>query len=427
MNDLVGIVFWILSLILSVFFSGMEIAFVSSDKLRYALDKKKKNPIDYIQKVFFSHPRKFLSALTIGNLIVLIVFVYFSIRLSQDFITQNITANPLLTLLMQFVAASFIILVTGELLPRAIFKNNSNLWVKILALPAFFFYVLLYPIIKTFTAVGSGILRLIGIKFNPSEEKALGRVELNTYVKQGFDEVPTEGGIDSEVKIFRNALDFSSVKLRDCMVPRTDIIAMNIDTEIDELKDRFVETGYSKILIYEDDIDNIIGYIHIWEMFNNPVDWTTEIASISFYPDSMLARNLMSELLQQRKTIAVVVDEFGGTSGIITMEDLVEEIFGDIEDEYDVNTNIAKKVAENEYVISGRMEIDHLNEMFDFNLPQEDDYTTVAGYILHNIQRFPMTYETIEIDNFTFKILKVTQRKIEVTKLIVNPNNRQGQ
>ena len=427
MNDLVGIVFWILSLILSVFFSGMEIAFVSSDKLRYALDKKKKNPIDYIQKVFFSHPRKFLSALTIGNLIVLIVFVYFSIRLSQDFITQNITANPLLTLLMQFVAASFIILVTGELLPRAIFKNNSNLWVKILALPAFFFYVLLYPIIKTFTAVGSGILRLIGIKFNPSEEKALGRVELNTYVKQGFDEVPTEGGIDSEVKIFRNALDFSSVKLRDCMVPRTDIIAMNIDTEIDELKDRFVETGYSKILIYEDDIDNIIGYIHIWEMFNNPVDWTTEIASISFYPDSMLARNLMSELLQQRKTIAVVVDEFGGTSGIIPMEDLVEEIFGDIEDEYDVNTNIAKKVAENEYVISGRMEIDHLNEMFDFNLPQEDDYTTVAGYILHNIQRFPMTYETIEIDNFTFKILKVTQRKIEVTKLIVNPNNRQGQ
>ena len=427
MNDSVGIVFWILSLILSVFFSGMEIAFVSSDKLRYALDKKKKNPIDYIQKVFFSHPRKFLSALTIGNLIVLIVFVYFSIRLSQDFITQNITANPLLTLLMQFVAASFIILVTGELLPRAIFKNNSNLWVKILALPAFFFYVLLYPIIKTFTAVGSGILRLIGIKFNPSEEKALGRVELNTYVKQGFDEVPTEGGIDSEVKIFRNALDFSSVKLRDCMVPRTDIIAMNIDTEIDELKDRFVETGYSKILIYEDDIDNIIGYIHIWEMFNNPVDWTTEIASISFYPDSMLARNLMSELLQQRKTIAVVVDEFGGTSGIITMEDLVEEIFGDIEDEYDVNTNIAKKVAENEYVISGRMEIDHLNEMFDFNLPQEDDYTTVAGYILHNIQRFPMTYETIEIDNFTFKILKVTQRKIEVTKLIVNPNNRQGQ
>ncbi len=422
MNDSIALVFWISSLILSVFFSGMEIAFVSSDRLRYALDKKKKNPIDYIQQVFYSHPRKFLPTLTIGNLIVLIVFVYTSINLSQDFVEQNVTTNALLVLLVQFVGASIIILITGELLPRAIFRNNANLWVKILSVPSFMLYVLLYPITKVFTDMGSSLLRLVGIKFNPSEEKALGRVELDTYVKQGMDEVPTEGGIDSEVKIFRNALDFSSVKLRDCMVPRTDIIAMNLDSEIDELKDKFIETGYSKLLIYEDDIDNIIGYIHIWEMFNNPSDWTTEIASISFYPDSMLASNLMSELLQQRKTIAVVVDEFGGTSGIITMEDLVEEIFGEIEDEYDVNTNIAKKVAENEYIISGRMEIDQLNELFDFNLPQEDDYTTIAGYILHHIQRFPKTYETIEINNFTFKILKVTQRKIEVTKLIVNKN-----
>lgn len=422
MNESIGIVFWIGSLVLSIFFSGMEIAFVSSDKLRYALDKKNKNPIDYIQKVFYSHPRKFLSTLTVGNLIVLIVFVYFTITLSQGYVEDNITQNSLVALLVQFVAAAIIILITGELLPRAIFKNNANMWVKVLSIPAFILYVLLFPITKAFTSTGSALLRLLGIRFNPAEEKALGRVELDSYVKQGIEEVPTEGGIDSEVKIFRNALDFSSVKLRDCMVPRTDIIALNIDTEIDELKDKFIETGYSKILIYEDDIDNIIGYIHIWEMFNNPSDWTTEIASISFYPDSMLAKNLMSELLQQRKTIAVVVDEFGGTSGIITMEDLVEEIFGDIEDEYDVNTNVAKKVGENEYIISGRMEIDQLNELFDFNLPQEDDYTTIAGFILHHIQRFPKTYETIDIDNFTFKILKVTQRKIEITKLIVNKN-----
>ena len=422
MNDSIGLVFWIISLLLSVFFSGMEIAFVSSDKLRYALDKKKKNPIDYIQKVLYSHPRKFLATLTIGNLLALIVFVYFTIILSKNFVAQNITENPLLALFLQFVAASIIILITGEFLPRAIFKNNANMWVKALSVPAFTLYVLLYPITKAFTSTGSAILRLLGIKFNPSEEKALGRVELDSFVKQGFDEDDSEGGIDSEVKIFRNALDFSSVKLRDCMVPRTDIIALNIDTGIDELKDKFIETGYSKILIYEDDIDNIIGYIHIWEMFNNPSDWTIEIASISFYPDSMLAKNLMSELLQQRKTIAVVVDEFGGTSGIITMEDLVEEIFGDIEDEYDINTNIAKKVAENEYIISGRMEIDQINELFDFNLPQDDNYTTIAGFILHHIQRFPKTYETLDIHKFTFKILKVTQRKIEVIKLIVNSN-----
>ncbi len=423
MNDSVGIVFWITSIVLSIFFSGMEVAFISSDKLRYALDKKKSNPIDYIQRVLYSHPRKFLSSLTIGNLIVLIVFVYFTIDLSRNFVYQNITENSIMVLFVQIVAAAIIILITGELLPRAIFKNNANMWVKVLSLPAFVFYVLLYPIIKMFSSIGSSILRMVGIKFNPSEEKALGRVELDSYVKQGMDETPSENGIDSEVKIFRNALDFSSVKLRDCMVPRTDIIATSKDTPIAELKDKFIESGYSKILIYEDDIDNIIGYIHIWEMFNNPTDWTTEIASISFYPDSMLARNLMSELLQQRKTIAVVVDEFGGTSGIITMEDLVEEIFGEIEDEYDVNTNIAKKVGENEYILSGRMEIDQVNELFDFNLPQEDDYTTIAGFILHHIQRFPKTYETIEIDTFTFKIMKVTQRKIEVIKLIVNEND----
>ena len=423
MNDSVGIVFWITSIVLSIFFSGMEVAFISSDKLRYALDKKKSNPIDYIQRVLYSHPRKFLSSLTIGNLIVLIVFVYFTIDLSRNFVYQNITENSIMVLFVQIVAAAIIILITGELLPRAIFKNNANMWVKVLSLPAFVFYVLLYPIIKMFSSIGSSILRMVGIKFNPSKEKALGRVELDSYVKQGMDETPSENGIDSEVKIFRNALDFSSVKLRDCMVPRTDIIATSKDTPIAELKDKFIESGYSKILIYEDDIDNIIGYIHIWEMFNNPTDWTTEIASISFYPDSMLARNLMSELLQQRKTIAVVVDEFGGTSGIITMEDLVEEIFGEIEDEYDVNTNIAKKVGENEYILSGRMEIDQVNELFDFNLPQEDDYTTIAGFILHHIQRFPKTYETIEIDTFTFKIMKVTQRKIEVIKLIVNEND----
>ncbi|MGV8963971.1 MAG: hemolysin family protein [Candidatus Saccharimonadaceae bacterium] len=415
-------IFWIISLCLSVFFSGMEIAFISSDRLRYALDKKNKNLLDYILNVFYTHPRKFLATLTVGNILVLIVLVYCTIHITPPFISQNITQNSIITLFLQFIIAVIIIVITGELLPRVVFKNNPNMWVKVLAFPGFFFYVLLYPITKSFTTIGRSILRIIGVKFNPAEERALGRVELDSYVKQGIDESLDESILDSEVKIFRNALDFSSVKLRDCMVPRADIIALSNDTEIQELKDKFVESGFSKILIYEDDIDNIIGYIHMWEMFNHPADWTKEIASISFYPDSMLASNLMSELLLQHKSIAVVVDEFGGTSGIITMEDLVEEIFGDIEDEYDVNTNVAKKIGENEYILSGRLEIDQLNEMFDFTLPLEDDYTTVAGFILHHLQRFPKTHETIEIDKFSFKILKVTARKIETTKLIININ-----
>ncbi len=401
----------------------MEIAFVSSDRLRYALDKKNKNPIDYVLNVFYTHPRKFLTTLTVGNLMVLIAFVYCTIIITDTFIFESITTNVFLALLLQFFVATFVVFINGELLPRAIFKNKANFWVRVLAIPAFFFYVLLYPISKFFTSTASFILRLVGVKFNPAEERALGRVELDSYVKHGMGETPDEGIIESEVKIFRNALDFSSIKLRDCMVPRADIIAMSKDTDIEELKERFVETGFSKILVYENDIDNIIGYIHMWEMFSNPSDWNKGIASISFYPDSMLARNLMSELLLQHRSIAVVVDEFGGTSGIITTEDLVEEIFGDIEDEYDVNTYIAKSVGENEYIISGRLEIDQLNEMFDFILPQDDDYTTVAGYILHHIQRFPKTYETIEIDKFTFKILKVTSRKIEMIKLIVNKDN----
>lgn len=422
MNSSIVMAFWIASLLLSVFFSGMEIAFISSDKLRYALNKKNKNALDYILNVFYSHPRKFLSTLMVGNLMVLIVFVFCTINLSNTYVLQNITQSTTVALFLQFLAATIIILITGELLPRAIFRNNANVWVKVLAIPAFLFYVLLFPITKIFTSIGSFILRLTGVKFNPAEERALGRVELDSYVKQGIGETPDVNIVDSEVKIFRNALDFSSVKLRDCMVPRTDIIAISKETPIDELKDVFVESGFSKILVYEDDIDNIIGYIHMWEMFSNPADWTREIASISFYPDSMLARDLMSELLQQRKSIAVVVDEFGGTTGIITIEDLVEEIFGDIEDEYDVKTYVAKKISDNEYILSGRLEITQLNEMFDIHLPQEDDYTTIAGLILHHIQRFPKTYETIDIDRFTFKILKVTTRKIEVIKLIVNEN-----
>lgn len=420
MDNSATIVLWIVFLLLSFFFSGMEIAFISSDRLRYALDKKNKNAIDYILNVFYTHPRNFLSTLTTGNLLVLIAFVYSTIVISEVYIFETITNNKLLALLIQFFIATVIIFVNGELLPRVVFKNNANLWVRVMAVPAFLFYVLLYPVTKFFTTIGRFILRIVGIKFNTSEARALGRVELDTYLKQGMSDTPEEGVIDSEVKIFKNALDFSSIKLRDCMVPRTDIIAVNVNTDIEELKDTFVQSGFSKILVYEDDIDNIIGYIHMWEMFDNPSDWNKNIASISFYPDSMLARNLMSELLLQHKSIAVVVDEFGGTSGIITMEDLVEEIFGDIEDEYDVNTNIAKNVGENEYIISGRLEIDQLNEMFNFNLPQDDDYTTVAGYILHHIQRFPKTYESIDIDRYTFKILKVTSRKIEVVKLYVN-------
>lgn len=409
---------WVTFVILSAFFSGMEVAFVSSDKLRYAVAKKHTGPYNYMLNFIYGHPRQFMATLAVGNLIVLVLFFYFTIILVTPIVEQYITQNVLLVYLLIITFGTLIILFTGEFFPKMIFKINPNLWVKLLAIPAFVFFILLYPIAKFFVVVSRGILKLFGIRSGIYEEKALGRIDLDSYVKQGIEDMEEDSDVDSEVKIFRNALDFSSMKLRDCMVPRTDIVAVTEDTDIETLKEKFIETGMSRILVYRENIDNIIGYIHMWEIFNTPEDWTKNVASISFVPESMQANKMMTELMQQRKSIAVVVDEFGGTSGIITMEDLVEEIFGEIEDEYDVQSQFIKKEDENEYVLSGRVEIDHLNETYGLDIPESDEYTTVAGYLLHYTQRFPKIYETIIIGKYTFKILKVTARKIEVVRLI---------
>ncbi len=415
-----AIVWWIVFLAVSAFFSGMEVAFVSSDKLRYALDKKNKGPFNYLLNTIYEHPGQFLTVLSVGNLIALSLFVFSTFLIFHPLIERYITEWPLLNYLILILISTIIVLLTGKFFPRIFLGKNPDIWVKILVIPAFFFGVLLYPITKIFTAVSRFLLGIFGCKTVMSDERILDRSDLDLYVKQSIEEMPDETEVDSEVKIFRNALDFSTLKVKDCMVPRAEIVAVSRNTDINALKEKFIETGLSRILVYEDNIDDIIGYIHIWEMFGNPPDWTKKIAPVSFVPDSMLASKLMSDLMQEHKNLAVVVDEFGGTSGIVTLEDLVEEIFGDIEDEYDVESRFAKQEKENEYVISGRMEIDQLNEMFGLDLPESEDYTTVAGLILHYIQRFPKTYETIVIGEFTFKILKVSTRKIEVVRLIVN-------
>ncbi len=413
---------WIAFMVMSVFFSGMEVAFVSSDKLRYALDRKSKGAYYSMLNTIYGHPRQFLATLSVGNLIVLGLFVYFTFSIFLPVLTQKVSGNLFLNYIILIAAASIIILLTGEFFPRAFFRKNPNTWVKILVIPAYIFYILLYPVTKFFLSVSKWILHAFGFKADPFEDKLLGRTELDSFVKQGIEEMSDQAEVDSEVKIFRNALDFSSMRLKDCMVPRADIVAVSNDTNAETLKEKFIETGLSRILVYEDNIDNIIGYIHMWEMFGNAADWTKKIAALSFVPDSMPANKLMSELMQEHKNMAVVIDEFGGTTGIVTLEDLVEEIFGDIEDEYDVKSRFAKKEKENEYVLSGRMEVDQVNEMFGLDLPESDDYTTVAGLVLHHTQRFPKTYETVVIGEFTFVVLKVTARKVEVVRLILNNN-----
>lgn len=410
---------WWVTLFLSVFFSGMEIAFVSSDKLRYAVRKKSTGIYNYMLNSIYGHPRQFLTTLLVWKVIVLILLVYLSgIIVRHRFSFGGESGLPMMLLFI--VGMTFIILLTDEFLPRTLFRKNANFWVNLFVIPAFIGYILMYPIAKVFVGLSKGILNLFGIHDPRSNKAVFSRTDLDTYVKKSIDDMSKEKKVDSEMKIFRNALDFSSMKIRDCMVPRADIVAVNVDTDPDTLKEKFIETGISRILVFKDDIDNIVGYIHMWEIFNNPRDWTHSIATISFVPESMPANRLMSDLMQQRKSIAVVVDEFGGTSGIVTMEDLVEEIFGEIEDEYDVESKFVKPEGKDEFVLSGRVEIDHLNEIYGLDIPESDDYSTVAGYLLHHTQRFPKTYETVIIGKYTFKILKVTARKIEVVRLSVH-------
>lgn len=414
------IIGWFTLLFLSAFFSGMEVAFVSSDKLRFAMRQKDKGFYNLMLNTIYRNPRQFLATLLLGNLMVQVVFMYLSLLMAFPYIQQHITQNTFVIFLLIIAGATLIILFSGEFFPRAVLVRKPDFWVRVLIVAAFFFYVLFFPVAKIFVSFSKAVLAVFGVRSDKTNENALGLLELDSYVRKGFEEISDEKEVDSEVKIFRNALDFSSMRVRDCMVPRADIVAINVDEDIEKLKDLFIKSGISRILVYQEDIDDIIGYIHVWEMFDVPKNWTKSIATVSFVPESMLASKLMNDLMQQRKSIAVVVDEFGGTSGVVTMEDLVEEIFGDIEDEYDSKTRFVKEKGDKEFVLSGRVKIDTLNEDYGLDIPESESYSTVAGYLLHHTQRFPKTYETVVIGKYTFKILKVTARKIEVVRLTID-------
>lgn len=408
----------LISLALSAFFSGMEIAFVTSNKLRFELDKKEKSFSSKILGIFYHNPNMFISTMLVGNNIALVVYGLQMAILLEPYIAR-VVANEALIVFIQAVISTLLILFAGEFIPKTIFKLNPNLSLKIFALPLFMAYVLLYPISKFSSLLSFLILKLGGVKNLKNSPQALGKVDLDYFIQQSLEDAPLDSEMDTEVKIFQNALDFSNVRLRDCIVPRTEIVACDTLTSLDEIRSRFIETGLSKILVYNENIDDIIGYIHSSELFKHPEDWTQHIRNVSIVPETMAANKLMRLLMQEKRSLAVVVDEFGGTSGIVTLEDLVEEIFGEIEDEHDMKSHVAKKVSENEYVLSGRMEVDTLNEMFDLELPESDDYVTIAGFILHHYQKFPKLNETIQIDKYTFKIIKVTATKIELVRMNV--------
>jgi len=366
--------------------------------------------------VFYQHPYNFVSTMLVGNNIALVIYgilfaKIFDTTLFQPFSDGiRVTADTLLSTL--------VVLFTGEFLPKTIFKNTPNTMLTVFAIPAYVCYIVLYPISRLATLLSKGLLRLVGIRMTrETDEREFTKVDLDYLVQTSIDNAADEDQIGEEVKIFQNALDFSETKVRDCMVPRTEMDAVEDTVTIDELKQTFIESGHSKIIVYHEDIDHIIGYIHSSDMFHT--DQKPKVREISFVPETMLASRLMKQLMQQKRSLAIVVDEFGGTSGLVSLEDIVEEITGEIEDEHDNSTHVAKQLSDHEYILSARLEIGKINEMFDLDLPESDEYMTLGGLILHEYQSFPKLNEIVRIGSFEFKIVKNSATKIELVRLKV--------
>ena len=411
----------LITMAFSAFFSGMEIAFVSSNKLRFEMDMNEQSITSRILSVFYHNPNNFISTMLVGNNIALVIYGILMAELIEQNLLAGYITNEFLLVLTQTIISTLIILVTGEFLPKTLFKINPNFTLSLFAIPTFICYIVLYPISKFASGISSVLLLLTGTKINKeASEKAFTKVDLDHFIQSSIENSANEEEINTEVKIFQNALDFSSIKIRDCMVPRTEIIAIEDDASMEELMELFVEKGISKIIVYQDNIDNITGYIHSSELFREPENWQQCIRQLPIVPETMNANKLMKIFMQQKKSLAVVVDEFGGTSGIVALEDLVEQIFGEIEDEHDTTSYVAKEVGNNEYVLSGRLDIEKANEMFSLELPESDEYQTIGGLILHEYQSFPKAHEIITLGNFQFRILKVTATKIELVKLKVN-------
>lgn len=407
----------IIALLFSAFFSGMEIAFVSSNKVRAELDMKQKGLLSRILSLFYGNEEQFISTMLVGNNIALVIYGMGMAALLEPVIAL-VWDQEAFVVLMQTLLSTLLILFVGEFMPKTIFRIDPNATMRFFTPLVWLIYVVLYPISKFTSLVSKWLMRLGGVKIEHHTDVLMSKIELDSFIQKSIEESDSKEPVEPEMKIFQNALDFSNLHLRDCMIPRTELVAVDIDEVTDEeLLHTFVSTGISKVLVYRESIDNILGYIHSSEMFRQHDDWRKSIRPAVFAPESMLANKLMRNLMQQKKSLAIVVDEFGGTAGLVTLEDLVEEIFGDIEDEHDTQNLVARRVGENEYEFSGRMEIGRINEEFGLDIPESDDYQTIAGYILYHYQTLPRLGETVEIKNYRFTILRRKATKIELVRM----------
>lgn len=405
-----------LCLIASAFFSGMEIAFLSSDKLRLELDRSRGGVSARILGVFYSRPDHFITTMLLGNNVALVIYGLLTAVLMEPWLKSLLGENDVLILLAQSVISTLLILFVGEFLPKVTFRANPNRTMRFFAGILFLVYVLLYPFAWIIGLITRAILFLAGQRTSSvAIRPQLSSLDLEYYLTHSSDDGQASG-IETEVKIIQNAISFSGLQVRDCLRPRNEIVGASIDSTRAHLEELFIRTGLSKLIVYKENIDEVVGYIHSSEMFRGD-DWQKRIVSALFVPESMQASTLMRLLMQKKKSIAVVIDELGGTAGMVTLEDIVEELFGDIEDEHDRQKRVAKRLDDRTFVFSGRMEIDDINEKFGLTLPEDEDFMTIAGYILYHHPSIPSQGQILEIGDLRFEILRSTSTKIVLVKM----------
>jgi len=411
----------ILCLILSAFFSGMEIAFISSNKIYLVIEKKQDNFASQILTKLTENPSKFIAAMLIGNNVALVIYGFFM----GDVILKCITKlgyhfSDITSLLLQTVASTFIVLITAEFLPKVFFQIYANSLIKILAVPAYLFYRLFYYISTFFIWISDFVLRKFFKTEGDQVQLYFSKIELGNYITEQMNSVEDDEEVDSEIQIFQNALEFSGVKARDIMTPRTEIVDIDLFDSITDLKELFIETGYSKIVVSQNSLDDIVGYVHSFDLFKKPKTIKSVLMTVEFVPETILIKDALNLLIKKRKNVAVVLDEYGGTSGIITIEDIVEELFGEIEDEHDLDEElIEQELGEGKYLFSTRLDVEYLNETYKLMIPEEDSYGTLGGFIVNFTKEIPQKGEEIVIDNYHFVIEEATNKKIELVKMTI--------
>ena len=403
----VDITIILISIIFSAFFSGMEIAFVSANKLHIELEKKRKGFIPNILRKLTKNSSKFITTMLVGNNISLVLYSYFMGKLIVEYYGIN-------SILIQTIISTILILVTAEFLPKAIFRVYANETLKILALPAYFFYVLLYVFSFVINGISDFFLKFIFRTDKDAQQTVFSKEELGNYITEQLEfGNDSEEEIDSEIQIFQNALEFQKVKAREIMVPRTEILAIEIHEKVSKLSESFINSGFSKILVYKTSLDDIIGHVNAFELFKKPKTIKSILLPVEIVPESMMINDVLNSLMKKRKSIAIVVDEYGGTSGMITVEDVVEELFGEIEDEHDVQELTDERITEIEFKFSARLEIDYLNEEYNLNIPKEEAYETLGGFIIDHTENIPEKGEVLVILDYEITILGVSSSKIE--------------